>query len=244
MNKVTIGIVIAILAGFGGLVIVMSMQNEKATVNTDGTTTSVLQEATDANGNPLSGWDTNPGTFHGGDFAGVTKSIEEGYFDNLGVNALWISAPYEQIHGYCDSGKGFAHYSYHGYYVLDYTETDKNFGTAEEFQTLVDTAHKHGIRVIMDIVMNHSGYNTVKDMEEYNFGTLLSGASDFKYKLNGVSEVNSHIDFKSSAADWGRWWGNDRDIRKIQTEATLHGHLKVFQTLELSRQNQFQFHSS
>ena len=165
--------------------------------------------ATDANGNPLSGWDTNPGTFHGGDFAGVTKSIEEGYFDNLGVNALWISAPYEQIHGYCDSGKGFAHYSYHGYYVLDYTETDKNFGTAEEFQTLVDTAHKHGIRVIMDIVMNHSGYNTVKDMEEYNFGTLLSGASDFKYKLNGVSEVNSHIDFKSSAADWGRWWGND-----------------------------------
>ena len=51
MNKVTIGIVIAILAGFGGLVIVMSMQNEKATVNTDGTTTSVLQEATDANGN-------------------------------------------------------------------------------------------------------------------------------------------------------------------------------------------------
>ena len=49
MNKVTIGIVIAILAGFGGLVIVMSMQNEKATVNTDGTTTSVLQEATDAN---------------------------------------------------------------------------------------------------------------------------------------------------------------------------------------------------
>ena len=165
--------------------------------------------ATDKNGNPLSGWETSPGTFHGGDFAGVTQSIEEGYFDNLGINALWISAPYEQIHGYCDSGTGFAHYSYHGYYVLDYTETDANFGTAEEFQTLVDTAHEHGIRVIMDIVMNHSGYNTVKDMEEFNFGTLLDGASDYKYKLTGVSDVNSHIDFKSSASDWGRWWGND-----------------------------------
>lgn len=165
--------------------------------------------ATDQNGNPLSGWDTAPGTFHGGDFAGITDAINEGYFNDLGVNALWISAPYEQIHGYCDSGKGFAHYSYHGYYVLDYTETDANFGTEKEFETLVDTAHEHGLRVIIDIVMNHSGYNTVKDMEEYNFGTLLSGASEYKYKLDGVSDVNSHIDFKSSASDWGRWWGND-----------------------------------
>lgn len=165
--------------------------------------------ATDQNGNPLSGWETAPGTFHGGDFAGITDAINEGYFNDLGVNALWISAPYEQIHGYCDSGKGFAHYSYHGYYVLDYTETDDNFGTEEEFETLVDTAHEHGLRVIIDIVLNHSGYNTVKDMEEFNFGTLLSGASDFKYKLDGISAVNSYIDFKSSASDWGRWWGND-----------------------------------
>lgn len=163
----------------------------------------------DKDGKPLDGWDTNPGTFHGGDFAGVTQSIEEGYFDNLGVNAIWISAPYEQIHGYCDSGKGFAHYSYHGYYVLDYTETDANFGTKEEFKTLVDTAHEHGIRVIMDIVMNHTGYNTVADMEQFGFGTLLDGASDFKYKLTDVGEVNDHIDYKTSEEDWGKWWSND-----------------------------------
>lgn len=163
----------------------------------------------DKDGKPLEGWDTNPGTFHGGDFAGVTQSIEEGYFDNLGVNAIWISAPYEQIHGYCDSGKGFAHYSYHGYYVLDYTETDANFGTKEEFKTLVDTAHEHGIRVIMDIVMNHTGYNTVADMEQFGFGTLLDGALDFKYKLTDVGEVNDHIDYKTSEEDWGKWWSND-----------------------------------
>lgn len=163
----------------------------------------------DKDGKPLDGWDTNPGTFHGGDFAGVTQSIEEGYFDNLGVNAIWISAPYEQIHGYCDSGKGFAHYSYHGYYVLDYTETDANFGTKEEFKTLVDTAHEHGIRVIMDIVMNHTGYNTVADMEQFGFGTLLDGATDFKYKLTDVGEVNDHIDYKTSEEDWGKWWSND-----------------------------------
>ena len=53
-------------------------------------------------------------TFHGGDFAGITKKINEGYFNNLGVNAIWMTAPYEQLHGYI-LGDGFAHYSYHGY---------------------------------------------------------------------------------------------------------------------------------
>ena len=164
----------------------------------------------DKDGKPISGWDTAPGTFHGGDFAGITQAIEEGYFNDLGVNALWISAPYEQTHGYCDSGAGhFAHYSYHGYYVLDYTETDANFGTPEEFETLVDTAHEHGLRVIMDIVMNHCGYNTVADMEEFGFGTLLDGATDFKYVIENVSDFNKHIDYQTSAEDWGKWWGPD-----------------------------------
>ena len=92
----------------------------------------------DQNGNVVSGIDTRA-TFHGGDFAGITQTIEDGYFNDLGVNALWISAPYEQIHGYIVGGDGnpsFAHYSYHGYYVLDYTETDANFGTPEEFEEL------------------------------------------------------------------------------------------------------------
>ena len=43
---------------------------------------------------------TNPGTFHGGDLNGLTSKVEEGYFNDLGVNAIWITAPYEQVHGY------------------------------------------------------------------------------------------------------------------------------------------------
>lgn len=61
----------------------------------------------------------------------------------------------------------------------------------------------------MDIVMNHTGYNTVADMEQFGFGTLLDGALDFKYKLTDVGEVNDHIDYKTSAEDWGKWWSND-----------------------------------
>ena len=76
----------------------------------------------------------NRATFHGGDFAGITQEIEAGYFNDLGVNAIWLTAPYEQLHGYLlggDDGSHFAHYSYHGYYVLDYTEADQAYGTKE-----------------------------------------------------------------------------------------------------------------
>ena len=153
-------------------------------------------------------------TFHGGDFAGVTQSIEDGYFNNLGVNAIWISAPYEQTHGYVvgsDGNPSYAHYSYHGYYVLDYTQTDANFGTAEEFETLVDTAHEHGIRVIMDIVMNHSGYNSLYDMAEYGYGTVAPGWEDAYYSHQNVNNKTYHsfIDYNTNEADWANWWGPD-----------------------------------
>ena len=167
----------------------------------------------DQDGNVVSGIDTRA-TFHGGDFAGVTQAINEGYFDDLGVNAIWISAPYEQIHGYVVGGNenpSYAHYSYHGYYVLDYTQTDANFGTAEEFGTLVDTAHEHGIRVILDIVMNHSGYNSLYDMDEYGYGTVKPGWEDDYFCHTKVSNqlYHSYIDYDTSAADWANWWGAD-----------------------------------
>ena len=151
-------------------------------------------------------------TFHGGDFAGITQKIEEGYFDDLGVNAIWLSAPYEQIHGYIvgsDSGDNYYHQSYHGYYVLDYTETDASFGTKEEFKELVTKAHEHGIRVVMDIVMNHAGYNSMQDMNEYGFGTLLSGWDSF-YKTpveSNIKQYHSLIDYNSDSTAWGKWWG-------------------------------------
>lgn len=169
----------------------------------------------DANGNVVSLSTAEArATFHGGDFAGITQKIEEGYFDDLGVNAIWLSAPYEQIHGYVvgdNSSPSFAHYSYHGYYVLDYTESDKNFGTKEEFQTLVDTAHEHGIRIVMDIVMNHSGYNSLYDMDEYGYGTVKSGWDSYYFAHKNVNnaDYHSYIDYETSEADWGNWWGGD-----------------------------------
>lgn len=166
--------------------------------------------ALDASGNAISGWDTADGTFHGGDFKGVTAKINEGYFDNLGVNAIWITAPYEQIHGYVDAGSdraNKAYYSYHGYWVLDYTETDKNMGTKEEFQELVDTAHEHGIRIVMDVVMNHAGYYTIADLENYNSDVLISGYESWRQTIGNASGYKNYINLTSS--NWSKWWGSD-----------------------------------
>ncbi len=160
-------------------------------------------------------------TFHGGDFKGITQKIKEGYFDDLGVNAIWMSAPYEQIHGYvCVNGndrkQAMNHYAYHGYYALDYTQTDANFGTAEEFRELVNTAHEHDIRVVLDIVMNHPGYNTIYDMKEFDFGLFKTSDDEiWKTYYNWKNLINYHniIDYNTgsanSTAGWGKWWGPD-----------------------------------
>ncbi len=164
----------------------------------------------DGNGNSY-GFD-QVGSFHGGDFAGLTQKINEGYFDDLGVNAIWFNAPYEQIHGWVAGRNGsFRHYAYHGYYGLDWTEMDANFGTESEFQAFVDAAHDHGIRVVMDIVMNHVGYNTMHDMAEYNYGCLNNDWRGWR-PSNGENWESYHsrfIDYSANCNNWGNWWGGD-----------------------------------
>lgn len=94
--------------------------------------------------------------FQGGDFAGIIKKLEEGYFKDLGVTALWFSPIFEQVHGGVDEGTGFT-YAYHGYWIKDWTNLEPNFGTEEEFAKIVDLAHSQGIRVLMDVIINHTG---------------------------------------------------------------------------------------
>ena len=95
-------------------------------------------------------------SFMGGDIKGITEKIKEGYFDRLGVNAIWFTPPYEQVHGYTDEGTGKT-YAYHGYWPKDWTTIDPNFGTLESLKEMVDEAHKRGIRVLMDVIINHTG---------------------------------------------------------------------------------------
>ena len=100
--------------------------------------------------------------FKGGDIKGITQKIKEGYFTKLGINAIWMTPIVEQIHGATDEGTGVS-YGFHGYWAKDWTKIDPNFGTKEDLKELVELAHKNGIRVLLDAVINHTGPVTEKD---------------------------------------------------------------------------------
>ena len=100
--------------------------------------------------------------YMGGDLAGITAKIREGYFRDLGVDAIWITPPVEQIHAGTDEGTGKS-YGFHGYWARDFTSVDANLGTEADVRELVDTAHANGIRVLLDVVMNHTGPVTEAD---------------------------------------------------------------------------------
>ena len=100
--------------------------------------------------------------FEGGDIKGITQKIKEGYFTKLGINAIWMTPIVEQIHGETDEGTGLS-YGYHGYWTKDWTNIDPNYGTKEDLKELVAIAHKNGIRVLLDAVINHTGPVTEKD---------------------------------------------------------------------------------
>lgn len=100
--------------------------------------------------------------FMGGDISGITQKIKEGYFTDLGVNAIWFTPVVEQIHGSTDENTGNT-YAYHGYWAKDWTALDPNFGTKKDLEKLVKTAHQFGIRILMDVVLNHTGPVTEED---------------------------------------------------------------------------------
>jgi len=100
--------------------------------------------------------------FEGGDIQGITEKINDGYFTDLGINAIWFTPIVEQIHGNVDEGSGST-YGYHGYWAKDWTALDPNFGTEADLAELVETAHSRGIRIILDVVLNHTGPVTEMD---------------------------------------------------------------------------------
>ena len=124
--------------------------------------------------------------FMGGDIAGITQKIQSGYFTDLGINAIWFTPVVEQIHGDTDEGTGNT-YAYHGYWAKDWTALDPNFGTYEELKAMVEAAHERGIRVLMDVVLNHTGPVTEMDPAWPEDWVRLDPTCDFSSYANTTS---------------------------------------------------------
>lgn len=145
------------------------------------------------NGNTTNDWKMNSPEvldivdYQGGDLAGITKKISEGYFDRLGVNTIWISPitqnpwdawglyPFPNGNKY-DSTKTYTKFSgYHGYWPIYATKLDERFGTPDELRTLLDTAHAHEINIILDYVANHMHINspTLQEHPDWHTDSIL-----------------------------------------------------------------------
>ncbi len=99
-------------------------------------------------------WQAN---YQGGDFQGIINKIEDGYFDNLGINVIWISPVYDNPNvAYRESPKPHRWFSgYHGYWPVNNVAVEEKFGTMKKLKELVSVAHEHGIKVLLDIVAHH-----------------------------------------------------------------------------------------
>jgi glycosidase len=105
-------------------------------------------------GGPLhTGFDPSAkGFFHGGDLHGVLQQLD--YIQQLGATAIWLAPIFKNKPVQGAPGQESA--GYHGYWITDFTQVDPHFGTEADYRALVDAAHQRGLKVYMDIVVNHT----------------------------------------------------------------------------------------
>ena len=109
-------------------------------------------------------------SYHGGDFAGLNQKLD--YLKDLGVNTIWITPIVENItEDQHDNETDTATYGYHGYWASDFTKLNKHLGTEQQFKALLDAAHSKGMKIMVDVVLNHAGYGT----DDY-FNRILTDA--------------------------------------------------------------------
>lgn len=166
----------------------------------------------------------NAGLYHGGDFAGITQKLD--YLEDLGINTIWITPIVENIPGVTvtDTGKEDVPYNaaYHGYWASDFTKLNPTLGTEEEFQTLIDQAHSRGIRIMVDIVVNHAGYDT-------DFGNMIRSGDDIVSGSDQKDSLSNLPDFKTEdpavsaqLVKWQTQWVKDFGIDYFRVDTVKH----------------------
>lgn len=177
--------------------------------------------------NTASGTDTygdNPGLYHGGDFAGVTAKLD--YLQDLGVNTIWLTPIVKNIAGVTvtDEGSEDVPYNaaYHGYWASDFTKLNPTMGTTEEFKTMISEAHKRGMRIMVDIVVNHAGYGT-----ESTFADMLRDKSvsegDIKSWQSGLPDfATEKAEVRAKLVEWQTSWMKDYGVDYFRVDTVKH----------------------
>ena len=152
--------------------------------------------------------DKGGSSYHGGDFAGLNEKLD--YLKDLGVNTIWITPIVENItDDQPDAETGMHTYGYHGYWASNFTKLNKHLGTEEEFAALIEAAHSRGMKLMVDVVLNHAGYGT----ENY-FNNILKDEDGNTIKmLRDSSNTVSGDDKQDALSDLPDFVTEDAEVR-------------------------------
>ena len=198
--------------------------------------------------------------FWGGDFAGITQKIEDGYFDELDINTLWISPIAQQpetAHGWWDKSEPHTKFSgYHGYWPISSSKTDDRFGSAEEFKTLIETAHEHDMNVILDYVANHvhEQHPVYQNHPEWATdlylpdGTMNTQLWDEQRLTTWFDTFMPSLDYSKpevieAMTDSAMFWLTEFELDGIRHDATKHIQLEFWRTLTRKIKDQVTYDS-
>ena len=177
--------------------------------------------------NTASGADTygkTPGLYHGGDFAGVTAKLD--YLQDLGVNTVWITPIVKNIAGVTvtDEGKEDVPYNaaYHGYWASDFTKLNPTLGTTEEFETMISEAHKRGMRIMVDIVVNHAGYGTESTFAGMIRDKSISEGDIKSWQSNMPDFATENADVRAKLVEWQTSWMRDYGVDYFRVDTVKH----------------------
>lgn len=121
--------------------------------------------------------------YHGGDFRGMIDNLD--YLQELGINTLWITPIVDNID--FNKGHGFKQYGYHGYWAKDFTKLDEHLGDMETFKELIEKAHDKGIKIMVDVVLNHTGYGLKAEDKEPTITAEDKARFEGMLRTDGVS---------------------------------------------------------
>lgn len=168
----------------------------------------------------------NAGLYHGGDFAGVTKKLD--YLQELGINTIWITPIVDNIPSTSASGNSQipVYAAYHGYWARDFEKLNANLGTESEFRTLISEAHKRGIKIMVDVVLNHSGYGTESSplfSGMLRTSTTTVPGSEIYASLAGLPDfLTEYPAVREKLVAWQTAWMTEYDIDYFRVDTVKH----------------------
>lgn len=156
-------------------------------------------------------------TYHGGDLKGITQKLD--YIESLGATAIWITPVVDNQNN-----------GYHGYWAIDFYHVDEHLGTMDDFKELVDECHKRDIKVVMDYVVNHTGYNSDWYRKEPDWFNERADIIDWNNQeqvekgwLADLPDFNfENKEVRQYFIDNALWWIKETNIDGIRLDTVKH----------------------